>query len=307
MRLGWRNALTGALQTSFEWSVAGCISLALGLAAGCSRPAPEPAATAPGRVRVASLAPSLTEIVCALGAGGCLVGRSSVCDYPPAVVTNVPVVGGFGAPSLEMLARCRPDVVLSVALEDAATVQAMERLGLRHVRIKSVTIDDIPEAILAVGRIVHREEAAQRMAGGMRAELATLRARPRPEPAPAVFVEIWGDPLITAGKRSFLSELIALAGGRNIADDVGRDYFQMSSEAVLARDPDVIVMLDQKSADAAARTIASRGGWAQLKAVRAGRVYSGLDESVLEQPGPRVLEGVRILKRCIGGKAAGSD
>jgi ABC-type Fe3+-hydroxamate transport system substrate-binding protein len=60
-------------------------------------------------------------------------------------------------------------------------------------------------------------------------------------------------------------------------------------------------MLDQKSADAAARTIAARGGWAQLKAVRTGRVYGGLDENLLEQPGPRVLEGVRILERCIGG------
>jgi len=122
------------------------------LAPACRR-APETVAGAPGAgPRVVSLAPNLTEIVLP-SRGRPARGRTGVCDYPPAA-TNVPVVGNFGAPSMDALLRATPTLVLEVDLEDASVGALIDQLGLRRERIRCTTLDDIPPAIAAVGRLV---------------------------------------------------------------------------------------------------------------------------------------------------------
>jgi iron complex transport system substrate-binding protein len=264
--------------------------LVLILAVGCHRP---PVA-ATGAIRVVSLAPSLTEIIYAIGAGECLVGRSSACKYP-ATVTNVPIAGDFCAPALEALAQAAPQVVLTVDMEDPNSVRAIERLGIQHQSIPCRTLADIPAAIRAVGKLVRREEAAEKLASAFQAELAGLRQQPEPPHRRRVFVEIWGDPIMTAGKRAFLTELISLAGGVNVAADVDRDYFQISPEAILARDPEVILILEAGNID-----VTKRSGWPQLSAVKSNRIYRDLDRDLLEIPGPRVLAAIPVLRQCIG-------
>ena len=251
-------------------------------------------------VRVASLAPSLTEIICAIDAADCLVGRSSACHYPAAVVKRVPVAGDFGIPILEALAKCAPDLVVTVDMEDKNSVQAIEHLGIRHESIPCRSLDDIPRAIRTVGRLLHRETAAEKLAVKFSDTLANLRQHP-PAERRRVFVEIWGDPLITAGKKSFLNELIELAGGENIASDVARDFFQISTESVLARDPEVVILLEPGSVD-----ISKRSGWEQLAAVKANRICRDLDRDLLEIPGPRVLQAVEALRRCFRFERAAS-
>lgn len=268
--------------------------LAAGLL-GCGRPAS--LATATNTVRVVSLAPSLTEIIYAIGAGDCLVGRSRVCRHP-AAVTNVPVAGDFGVPALEAIARCAPHLVVSVDLENPNSVTAIEQLGIRHVAVPCRSLDDIPRAMRTLGELLHRESAASALADAFSTRLAALRAAPRPAAPPRVFVEIWGDPLVSAGRQAFLSELITLAGGVNVMDDVGRDFFPVSPETVLARNPDVLILLEAADRAAADALIRQRAGWPQLAAVKAGRICAGLDRDILEVPGPRVLEGVELLRRC---------
>ncbi len=243
-------------------------------------------------VRVVSLAPSLTEIICAIGASDCLVGRSSACHFPPDVVKSVPVVGDFGIPSLEAVAKCTPQLVMDVDMEDQNSAQALENLGIRHITIPCRSLGDIPCAIRVVGKLLHRETAATKLASEFDEALFDLRKK-KPAVRRRVFIEIWGDPLMTAGKKSFLNELIELAGGANIAGDVARDFFAISSETVLARDPEVIVLLE-----GTAPAVAKRTGWQQITAVKTGRVCSGLDRDLLEIPGPRVLQSVELLRRC---------
>jgi iron complex transport system substrate-binding protein len=307
---------------------------------GCAPRRPDPA---PEGDRIVSLAPNLTEIVCAIGAGSALVGRTSVCDYPPEIVKSVPVIGGFGAPSMDRLLKTRPTLILDVALEDETVANLMTQLGIRRVRVPCAMLDDIPTAILTVGRLAHRESAAQPLAERIRRAVSERRdalarnnqvfqhsarcpssvpdspgGRDRPSPAgtpPTVFVEIWGDPLMTVGRKSFVSELVTLAGGRNLGDEVtDKDYFPVSSEWVIARNPDIILCLsvsgqmsevsnqqleigNQKSE--IGNQIATRTGWAQIKAVRDGRVYGGFDNNLILRPGPRVLEGIEALQACI--------
>ena len=246
-----------------------------------------------GVVRVVSLAPCLTEIICAIGARDCLVGRSSACHYPPEVVQHVPVAGNFGIPSLEALANCTPELVVTVDLEDQNAVQAIEHLGIRHASIPCRSLDDIPRAMRTVGNLLHREAGAEKLAGEFTQTLADLRKQV-PATRRRVFIEIWGDPLMTAGKKSFLNDLVELAGGTNIVDDVARDYFQISAETVLARDPEVIILLG-----GTAPVVTKRTGWQQITAVKTGHVCDGLDGDLLEVPGPRVLQAVEVLRRCL--------
>lgn len=286
----------------------GCVLVLLFLIAGCSR-RPDPANEVASE-RVVSLAPSLTEITCAIGAGKQLVGRTSACDYPPEIVASVPVIGGFGKPCLDSLIKVNPTLVLDVDLDDESVGRLIEQVGLKRERVKCSALNDIPLAILAVGERLDCQESAQTLAYTISRRVAELRVaaeiRQERTGGPSVYVEIWGDPLMTVGRGSFVSELVSLAGGRNIGDTVcDKDYFPVSSEWVIFSDPDVIICLYMSSEKTIRDAVAGRIGWAQIKAVQNHRVYGGLDSSRVLRPGPRVLEGIEVLRKCIEGGNGG--
>ena len=268
-------------------------------ATGCRKQAAGTAA--PAGPRVVSLAPNLTEIVCAIGAADLLVGRTSACNYPPAVVTNVPVVGGFGTPSLETLLAAQPTLILEVDLEDEALGRRLDELGLARKRIACRALDDIPKAIREVGECVNRRAEAARLAGGIESRLADLRRNAAANPSPvSVYAEIWDNPLMTAGKKSFVAELIRLAGGRNVGDEADGEYFTVSYEWVVSKNPDVVLCL--ATPDAPAReNVLKRPGWEAIRAVREGKVYDRFPLDVLTRPGPRVLDGIEELRSRIAG------
>ena len=277
------------------------LALCLQFAASCRKPEP---ATGTGQQRVVSLAPSVTEIVCAVGGAGLLVGRTSACDYPPADVARIPVIGGFGAPSLERLIAARPTLVLDVDLADETLAAQLQAAGLRRERIRCRGLDDIPGALLQAGALLHREEAARGLADSLRARIAALRREDTGVTnRPSVYVEIWSDPLTTVGRGTFISDLVHLAGGLNIGDAVEREYFTVSPEWVLARDPDVILCL-YMAPDAGVRDqVLKRSGWQNLGAVRRGAVYDGFDNNVVLRPGPRVLEGIKAIRAALAAGA----
>ncbi len=278
--------------------------LALALLTESCRPA-APRAAEQTAVRVASLAPNLTEIVCAIGAADLLVGRTSACRYPSEVVTNVPVIGGFGSPSLERLVQVQASLVLEVDLEDESLGRRIEQMGIQRHRLPCRRLDDIPKAIEEVGTLLGRREAASRVAEGFVSRVIALRASiAAATNRPLVFVEIWSDPLYTAGRNSFISDLIALAGGRNLGDEVTeKDYFPVSSEWVVARDPEVVICLSMGSAAAVTEAVRKRAGWEQVRAVKNGRIYASSRSDVLTAPGPRCLDGVEELRGFICGEA----
>jgi len=125
---------------------------------------------------------------------------------------------------MDRLLKTRPTLILDVALEDEAVANLMTQLGVRRVRVPCATLDDIPTAVLTVGRLAHRESAAQPLAEHIRREVSERRnalekRKASGQATPTVFVEIWGDPLMTVGRNSFVSELVTLAGGRNLGDE----------------------------------------------------------------------------------------
>lgn len=280
----------------------GCLATAV-LAAGCKPAGPIVPAPA-GPVRVVSLAPSITEIVCAVGAADQLVGRSSACDVPTDVVARVPVIGAFGVPSIERILAVKPGIVLYTDIADASMAQKLERAGLPQARITCTRLDDIPPAIEAVGRTVHRETQAQELAANLTHQIQAARSRAEAiNPRPRVLVLIWNDPLTAAGRNGFLSDLVALAGGQNLGDSVNRDYFQVSGEWVLAQNPDVILCFFMAGNKPVRQTILEQSGWGRVKAVQTGRVYDGFDNNLILRPGPRVMEGAEAIRRCLAGES----
>ena len=274
-------------------------------AAGCGSASERAAAAAPERI--VSLAPSLTEILCAIGAGDRLVGRSSACDFPPEIVARVPVAGDFGRPSLERLLALRPTLVLSVDLEDNTLPESLQRIGVRLEIVPCRTLDDVPRAIRRVGALAGRPEAAEALAAAMERGIAERRAEVADGAAPTVYVELWHDPILTVGATSYISEVIRLAGGRNLGDVVMREYFEPSPEWVLQADPDIVLCPGMGEAHDVIRRMAERPGWSGLRALRAGRVIAEVPADLLLRPGPRLLEAVDALSAALRRAGRGND
>ena len=247
--------------------------------------------------RVASLAPSLTELVCDLGFASNLVGRSSACDFPPAV-RSLPIVGDFGRPTLEAILAARVDLLVLTDAENASALDAVRARGI-HVRVLPCERwDDLAAAALSLAEELGDPSRGRAWADALQARRAALAGRTSMPPAarPSVFVEVWGDPLTTAGRDSFLSQAIALAGGRNIGDALPGRYVTASAEWVLEQQPDVLLLTYMPS-DAAPdlAALSARVGWSHLRALERRAVIRDLPADLLLRPGPRLIEGAERL------------
>jgi iron complex transport system substrate-binding protein len=275
------------------------LALTLMLGSGCSNKQGKRANHAAGKPRIVSLAPSITEMIFAIGAGDQLVGRTSACDWPAAAL-NVPVIGAFGRPSLEMLAAINPDIVVDVDMAEEEAGKKISALGIKRVSIPCKTPDDIPLALKKLGSLTGHIREADSLALTITEGLLFYRKKAESEKRKnLVYLEIWDDPLWTGGKGSYTSALIGYAGGRNIGDVVNKDYFEISQEWVIEQNPDVIACMYMSKKSSAAGEVMSRPGWQHIAAVINHRVYEKFDNNVFLRPGPRVLEGIGQLYKTI--------
>ena len=278
------------------------LALCLHTLAGCSKPqAADTAEKAVAEVpqRIVSLAPSLTEMLFAIGAGDQLVGRTSACDWP-AEAEKVAVVGSFGRPSLEVLASMNPDLVLDVDLADDQTAKKMEEMHIRREHIRCQDPEELPAALRKLGALTGHVRQADSLATVIEQGLAKYRKEAdAKQHKTRIYLEIWNDPLWTGGRDSFVSRLIGYAGGQNIGDEVEKEYFQVSPEWVIKQNPDVIACMYMANEAPAAAALKQRPGWQGISAVRNDRVYDKFDNRLYLRPGPRILEGIAGMKKLI--------
>lgn len=245
--------------------------------------------------RVVSLIPALTDVFLALGEEARLVARTDYDVHPS--LAHLPSAGGGLTPSLEWLVTLRPDVVLAWPDQASrAVVHRLEALGVPVYTARIERIADAHRAIAAVGTIIGEPEAAAALGARLRAELEAVRQATAGAPRPRVLFLIGWDPPLTASAGTFIHEITEVAGGENIFADVEAGWPQVSLEAIVRRDPEVVIVADEDARGELAARLAALPGWRELSAVRAGRVHE-LDPDVFSRPGPALGHAARELAR----------
>lgn len=257
--------------------------------AGCSSPARQP--DGPPARRIVSLLPSFTEILFAIGAGDQVIGRTQWCDYPPAAL-QVPSVGEGLPPNIEAVAARKPDlVVLYNAGPNVIAAKQLDRIGIRALLLDMNRLEDIAPAARTLGRLTGLEQRAESLSQAM----DSLLHQPPPTATTSLAFVVWDNPPIVIGRGSFLDELAARAGARNVFHDVSAPSAQVSLETIVARDPDWIAVL---SDSATAPAFAKRREWRAVRAIREGR-FLLLAGSLFGRPSPRSGEAIRQFKALL--------
>lgn len=237
--------------------------------------------------RVVSLAPSMTELMLELGAGDRLVGLLDAGERPSALA-GLPSVGHYGRFEAETLLALDPDLILLwPGGVSAAQREQLVAFGIPLFEVEPHRLEDIADQAEALGARVGRGERARQLVDGFRRELGELRRRYRRTAPLPVFYQVWDQPLYTIGGRQVISDALEVCGARNVFADLALPAPQVSLEAVLARDP-AVILVDRPE------QVAVWQAWPQLRAVRDGRVWVVPDRG-LERPSLQMLQATLQL------------
>lgn len=258
---------------------------------------------------IVSLSPGHTEVVFALGLEDRLVGVTEYCDYPEAA-KDKPKVGGYSTVDIEKVVEIQPDLILATNIHKKDVIPELERLGLTVLNLYPKTLDEVLEAITLVGKCTGREEKASLLVADMENRIKAITdktANLTEAQRMRVFYVQWHDPLKTVGSDNRIHELIVLAGGINIAQDLSGISTTISLEAVIEANPEVIIAgLGMGSGEDLPLQFALTEP--RLKDVNARinhRVY-GIHNNLVGRPGPRIVDALELLAKMIHPEIFGS-
>ncbi len=253
--------------------------------------------------RVISLAPSNTEILYAVGAGGQVVGRDNFSNYPPEAL-ELPGLGDFMGFSIEQIVALNPDLVLLAEIHPPELVKSLEDAGLTVFYLKNpLTMEEMYPMLITVGELTGHKAEAEALVSRLSIRVAAVQQKlAGVEQRPTVFYEIDGtDPSKpwTTGSGTFIDTLLEMAGAENIGRVMDSQYGQLSIEALLEADPDFILLGDANFG-VTPEQVAARPGWSELTAVKEGRVLP-FNDDLASRPGPRLVDGLEELARLLHG------
>lgn len=238
--------------------------------------------------RIVSTSPAVTEIIYALGGSHLLVGRTDFCSYPPEVA-DVESIGGISNLNIEKIMSLSPDLVISGSMIPKKSTVQMGKMGVPTVCvIEQKRYDGLYDNISKIGKLIGRTAAADSLNDLLRAQLSDLDLQTNAQPKSVYYVVGFGPSgNFTAGGDSFINDIIKMAGGRNIAEDVsGWSY---SLESLMAQDPDYIVIRREDSA-----TFCNTAPYNRLQAVKRGHVI-GIESGLIDLQVPRNTEAIQFL------------
>lgn len=242
--------------------------------------------------RIVSLAPHVTELLYAAGAGAQVVGVVQFSDYPPEA-RRVPQVGSYTGFDLEAVLALAPELMVGWSSGNPPNqLEQLEALGLPVYRSEPRHLGDIADDIERLGVLAGTEAVAQPAAAAFRARLATLRARYAGRRPVRVFYQVWNQPLYTLNGEHLISELLAACGGVNVFAALPALAAQVSVEAVLAADPEAIIAAGM--AEANVDWLDAWRRWPQLAAAARGNLFL-VHPDLLNRHGPRVLDGMEQI------------
>ncbi len=254
--------------------------------------------------RIVSLAPSCTEILFAIGAGDKVVGVTDYCDYPYDFAAwiaagNMTSVGDFTNPNMEVIYSLDPDLIFASGGVQTESVDTLRERGYKVIVLDPTSVDGILKNIELVGNATGKRDEAKKLVNDLTSRINAVWEKVANATKPKVYYEVYYEVTSswTIGAQAWQTELIEKAGGTNIFGDQQMDYYQYQAEALIDRNPDVIILPasgmgtgEQASLDA----VKSRPGWGTTNAVKNNRIYQ-INSNIIERAGPRVVDAIEQL------------
>lgn len=248
--------------------------------------------TAPA-TRIVSLSPVTTEILFAIGAGDRVVGRTHWDTYP-AAARAVPDLGNGMQPNVEAILATRPDlVVLYGSPSNRAAALQLRRAGIATIAVRTDHVSDFRRATTWIARAIGDSAAGAVVSDSVEHSIAAATIAAPAGTGPTVLWHLWDAPVMTIGRGSYMSELVAAAGGRNLFDDLEAPSPQVTIEEIVRRNPEYVI-----AGPSGAESIRQKGAWQAIPAVRAGRILV-VDTALVSRPGVRMGEAVRHLRTLL--------
>ncbi|MGB7068988.1 MAG: cobalamin-binding protein [Pyrinomonadaceae bacterium] len=242
--------------------------------------------------RAISLAPSLTESIFAVGAGDKLVGVTTYCNFP-SEAQSIQKVSDTQTPNIETIVALRPQVVfVSTASQLEAFMQTLEERNIAVFVTNSNSLEDVFQSVEQFGELFGTADQAEELVNTLNERLAAIKTKIAAEPSKSVFLQISKEPLFTAGKDSFLTELVAIAGGRSVTAEVPSGYPKLSKETALALNPEALILSDSPDNQE------PNDVFKNSPAIRNGRVYR-INADIISRPGPRSIDALEEIARVL--------
>ncbi|MFM0376146.1 cobalamin-binding protein [Paraburkholderia strydomiana] len=246
--------------------------------------------------RVVSLAPHVTELLYAAGGGAKIVGAVSYSDYPPQA-QQLPRVGDNKSLDLERIVALKPDLI--VVWRHGNAQRQLDRLRELHIPLffsEPHHLDDVAVSLTKLGELLGTSPTADAAAAAYRRDIARLRAQYADRPAVSVFYQVWGQPLMTLNGEHMVSDVIELCGGRNVFAKLQPLVPTVSTEAVLAANPQAIVTAAPGATkpDTTLPQLGAWRAWPRLSAVANNNLFS-IDGDLINRPAPRIALGAKQM------------
>jgi iron complex transport system substrate-binding protein len=256
--------------------------------------------------RIVSLAPANTQILFAVGAGNKVIGVTDYDNYPYnfsawVEAKNMSSIGSYFNPAIEPIVELNPDlVVASLGSSDAAT--QLRSLGYNVIVLNPADLDGVLSNILKVGKATNHEAEATTLVNNLQQRIdAVEQALVGNTERPKVYNEVWSDPFTSVGQGTFIDGLIEMAGGQNIFENSTTAYPEVSSEAVIEQNPDIIIFPSSMGVDdfwGSFTDVANRPGWNSIAAIKNNAMFT-INGDMINQPGPRQVDALEILAKII--------
>ncbi len=250
---------------------------------------------APAR-RIVSLSPGLTEVLYAIGAGDRLVATDRFSDYPAAATSTAKLE--YSAPSAEATLAFAPDLVI-MTRRQRPEVPQFRSLGLPVLYLdEAASVQSVLDQIALLGSLTGQDAQARMLVTSIQQRLDAVTAKlAGVTQGPRVFLELSPE-LHSVGTESFIGGMLTLLKAQNAAKGAPSAFPQLTAEAVIAFNPEVVLLTDAASARQSEATVASRPGWGRVSAVQQHRVHA-VDTNVVSRPGPRVVDGIEVMAKLL--------
>ncbi len=248
--------------------------------------------------RIVSLAPSITEIIFAIGRKDRLKGVTRFSDFPPEAA-KLPRMGSYTQLKLERILALKPDICIGVRDGNPPTIiHTLEALNLPVYMVDPGNLNEVMKTILEIGDLLNADEAAKTVVHDMETRFSRIKSLAAKVPYhPRVFFQIGISPIVAVGTGTFIHELITYAGGKNVSEGQTL-YPRFNREQVLAMSPEVFVITSMARGDIFQRVKTEWSSWTTMPAIQNKRIFV-LDSNLFDRPTPRLADGLELLFRLI--------